>query len=297
MKHDSYCTAPFEHIYVEKNDIRPCCWWKPSKEIPAVNSGVDPINISSVVNNPKLHEIRKGMISGEKLPPNCIQCQTHEDLGGKSHRHQHNLRARNVYSYTEEHSIQPAPRIKTMEINLGNLCNLACVMCGSHNSTKWWEDEVPLYGIKKGQLRTSFGDKFIQSDTIENVLDIDRLDWNLLENIEGIKLAGGENLMMPQHKRLIEILIEKGLSPNINLQYVVNGTHDPYEFIDYWKKFKLIHIIISLDGIGDPAEYIRYHTVWNKVDENVQKYFQIYKENNNFLITTNTTVSLSLIHI
>ena len=297
MVNQYYCNAPFEHIYVEERELRPCCWWKPTDDISTtdfttgtVGDGVK--NMRVMFEHPKINAIRKRMTTGQELTDNCIQCKTHEALGGRSHRFSHNKSARTIYNYSETHGIYPKPEIKTMELNLGNLCNLACVMCGSHNSTKWYEDDVKLYGMKKGQLRTSFGDKFVKSDAVEHALNIDDLDWDLLKNVTGIKLAGGENLMMPQHTKLLETLIEKDLAKNIGLLYVVNATHDPLEHHPNWKKFRKIHIIISIDGIGDVAEYIRYHTVWKEVDENIQKYFNLVKEHENYIISTNTTVSL-----
>ena len=43
------------------------------------------------------------------------------------------------------------------------------------------------------------------------------------------------------------------------------------KFLSYAKKFAKLHITVSLDAVGEPAEYIRYGTVWKTVDANIQK--------------------------
>lgn len=277
-KHDSYCNAAFAHSYADNNKYAPCCWWKIDGTHPVAK------NVEEMFNSDYMKKVRKGMLDGDPLPVNCITCKEHEENGGKSHRLIHN-----------EHSgFQPEPNIKTMEINLGNLCNLACIMCGSYNSSKWFTDEQALYGLRKGELLSRFNEKMINNHTdgLEKAFDIETLSWDILKNLEGLKLAGGEILMMPQHIQLLKKLIRTDIAKNIELMYVVNVMHDPTEFKDYWKYFKRVHICMSIDGIGNVAEYVRYHSKWETIEENIRKYFDLFKENDNYILSSNTTVSM-----
>lgn len=276
MKHDSYCNAAFAHSYADNNKYSPCCWWKIINHAPAKN-------VQEMFHGKYMQKVRKGMMDGDPLPENCTTCIEHEKVGGKSHRLLHN----------ESRGFQEKPAIKTMEINLGNLCNLACIMCGSYNSSKWFEDEQALYNLHKGELLSGFNERIISHESgLEKSFDLETLSWDILKNLEGLKLAGGEILMMPQHVDLLKKLIKEDVAKNIELMYIVNVMHDPNKFKEYWENFKRVHIVISLDGVGDVAEYVRYHSKWKTIEQNLSKYFQLFKENDNYLLSANTTVSL-----
>ena len=275
-KHDSYCNAAFAHSYIDNNKFTPCCWWQIQDHKPATN-------IKQMFNSDYMKTVRKGMMDGDPLPANCQTCKDHEDSGGKSHRMLHN----------EKFGFQAVAEIKSLEINLGNLCNLACVMCGSYNSSKWYEDEQALYNLKKGELISKFNERVLHNTGgIEKQIDLNTLSWDLLKNVKGIKLAGGEILMMPQHIKLIKKLIEYDIAKNIDIMYIVNVMHNPNKFKKYWAKFKRVHIVVSLDGVGNVAEYVRYHSKWKTIEQNLRRYFNLFKENDNYVLSSNTTVSL-----
>jgi len=281
-KKTSYCNAAFSHTYIDNNKVTPCCWWRMADHPPAKN-------VKEMFDSPYMQKVRQGMLNGEPLPKNCVTCSEHEAQGGKSHRQIHN----------DARGFQAEPRLETMEINLGNLCNLACVTCGSYNSSKWYDDEQQLYGLAKGELFSSFGDRIVENASgVEKSFKIEQLSWDILKNLKTIKLAGGEILMMPQHLSLIKKFIKHYIAKNIRLVYIVNLMHDPYKFKNYWKHFERVHIIMSIDGIGDVAEYVRYHSDWKTIEKNIQKYFELFKENNNYLLSTNTVVSvLNIAHL
>jgi hypothetical protein len=56
----------------------------------------------------------------------------HEDKGGKSHRH----------LWNEREVDDGVAKLTDLDIYMGNLCNLACVTCSSHNSSKWIAEEL-----------------------------------------------------------------------------------------------------------------------------------------------------------
>jgi hypothetical protein len=276
MKHDSYCNAAFAHSYADNNKFTPCCWWQIQNHKPATG-------VKQMFNSSYMQQVREGMLNDEPLPVNCQTCKEHEDAGGKSHRMLHN----------EKFGFQAEAEIKSLEINLGNLCNLACVMCGSYNSSKWYEDEQKLYGLAKGELFSSFGKRIVSNISgVEKSFKLNQLSWDILKNLEGLKLAGGEILMMPQHIELVKKLIDYDIAKNIDIVYIVNVMHNPNQFKKYWKKFKRVHIIVSLDGTGPVAEYVRYHSKWKIIEQNLRRYFTLCKENDNYILSSNTTVSL-----
>jgi hypothetical protein len=231
----TWCKAPYRNAYVQNGIVRPCCWYDRHKLTNRISNLAD---AGDVFYSDEFDNVR--------ISPNgCGVCEMHEAKGGKSHRLLWNEREQG-----EE------VRLESLEIYMGNLCNLACISCNSHNSSKWIAEEKKIFG-------ESFKNK--QDD-----IDID-LTYFLVKDLKRIKLAGGEVTIMPHHIKLLEQLIDFGVSENITLVYVVNNTADPTQFEKYWNKFKAVEFICSVDGIGEVSDYVRYHSNWKEINTNIQK--------------------------
>jgi len=77
-------------------------------------------------------------------------------------------------------------------------------------------------------------------------------------------------LFMPQHYRLLDMLIERGLKPR--LTYNSNATRLSLKgkhIKDYWQHFDKIFYCVSLDQIEHKAEYTRAGQTWNTVFTNL----------------------------
>ena len=80
--------------------------------------------------------------------------------------------------------------------------------------------------------------------------------------------------MMPDHWRILEFLINKGLADQVELHYNTNMSvtkFGKYDLWDMWSHFKHIDVGVSLDGVEEDAEKIRWGTKWNVVKENILK--------------------------
>jgi hypothetical protein len=75
---------------------------------------------------------------------------------------------------------------------------------------------------------------------------------------------------MPQHYRLLDMLIERGLKPR--LTYNSNATRLSLKgkhIKDYWQHFDKIFYCVSLDQVGTKAEYTRAGQTWDTVYNNL----------------------------
>jgi len=231
-----YCMAPYRNVYLNNGIARPCCWYDRSK----LNNRVE-----------KLIDI-KDVFGKEGFDKSgCWKCQMHEDAGGKSHRMMWN-----------ERESGNEIRLENLDIYMGNLCNLACITCSSHNSSKWISEEKKIFG-------SSYKDK-------QDEIDV-KIDYELVQHVKRIKLAGGEVFLMPHHVDLLNQLIDLDVAKNITLVYIVNNTVDPDQFKKWWQEFKSIEFILSVDGIDEVNDYIRYHSKWEKNVENIEKALRIGK--------------------
>ena len=93
---------------------------------------------------------------------------------------------------------------------------------------------------------------------------------DVLPNIEEVYFTGGESLFMPQHYRLLDMLIERGLKPR--LTYNSNATRLSLKgkhIKDYWQHFDNIFYCVSLDQVEHKAEYTRAGQTWDTVFTNL----------------------------
>ena len=236
----AYCMAQYRNVYINNGKARPCCWYE-RKELK--NKVEQLSNIVDVFHSEEFNKIRTNT---DLNPSGCWKCQMHEDQGGKSHR----------MLWNEREKDDGVVKLTDLDIYMGNLCNLACVTCSSHNSSKWIVEEQKIFGTAH---------KNTQDD-----IDIE-LTWDLVKDLKRIKLAGGEVTIMPDHKKFLQQLIDFDVAKNITLVYIVNNTTDPTQFKELFAQFKKIEFILSIDGIGKVSDYVRYLSKWNELETNIKK--------------------------
>jgi sulfatase maturation enzyme AslB (radical SAM superfamily) len=232
--------APFRNIYVNNGKARPCCWYERTE----LNNKIE--NLKDAVDVFHSDEFNAIRANTDLKPSGCWKCQMHEEQGGKSHRHMWNEREQD----------DGITKLTDLDIYMGNLCNLACVTCSSHNSSKWIAEEQKIFG-------TAFNAK-------QDEIDI-KLSYDMVKDLKRIKLAGGEVTIMPDHKKFLQQLIDFDVAKNITLVYIVNNTTDPTQFADFFAQFDKVEFILSVDGIGDVSDYVRYLSKWENLEANIDK--------------------------
>jgi sulfatase maturation enzyme AslB (radical SAM superfamily) len=95
--------------------------------------------------------------------------------------------------------------------------------------------------------------------------------------VEQIYFAGGEPLLMEEHYRILDELVQRKRF-DVRLIYNTNFTHTDLKgqsVFEYWKKFDSVAVGASLDDSGARGEYIRKGTNWNTVVENRRKMMRV----------------------
>jgi hypothetical protein len=86
-----------------------------------------------------------------------------------------------------------------------------------------------------------------------------------------IYFAGGEPLISDFHWNVLNYLIDTGRT-DVRICYNTNLLKLEFKqknALSYWEKFDSVYIGASIDCIGERAEYVRYGTNWNKIQENI----------------------------
>ena len=258
----TWCSLPWLHQFVNpQGQIKPCCRFLLSKEEENENN-LNKKSLDEAFLSPFMNNIRSKMLNNEKVK-GCIRCYEEETSHKKSLRELYNQM--DDLSPNQLISDISNPKIRWLELAISNDCNLACRMCDSRYSTKWFNEEKDFYG-------KTF------SKTKKTKFDINEIS-PFLKDIVHIKITGGEPLMTPDHFILIDKLLEQGIASNIFLDYSTNLTITPSDsLIEKWKKFKYIEIDCSFDGIGDVWELVRYPSKWKKTEKIIPYFFKLTHE-------------------
>jgi MoaA/NifB/PqqE/SkfB family radical SAM enzyme len=273
----TWCILPWVHLFVgETGTIRPCCMTLEQPDQVNRDEAGEPFHaygdapLEEIWNSPFMRSLRLEMLEG-KRPDICARCYRDEDLGIRSHRRMSNAmfdaQTDQALSETAEDGTAPPSLITSLDLRLGNRCNLKCRMCSPVSSRATLSDYAALFNLPPDHHRLtalagredwvadpSFHDLFVASSS----------------GAERVQFSGGEPLLIPEMETLLKSLVDRSLAPGIELHYISNLTVLPEKYFTYWAQFRRIGFLVSLDAIGRVGEYIRRPMQWTRLDENLK---------------------------
>lgn len=236
--------------------------------------------------NDVLTNFRKELIEGPVLPKSCSRCTECEHTGIESHRQYSNNRWGHLIDQIDIDKTGVLIENKFYlwdGVGYTNLCNLKCRMCPSYLSSTNREEEIkhnlPIKSVspvhteilKQYQIKNKLPKMTIES--FNDINDFYNFFDQHIDYIEEIKFEGGEPLMMEQHYRVLELLIEKNKT-DVILKYPTNLTKltlKKYNVLDLWKQFKQVDITVSLDAYDKQNYYIRHPAKWDDIISNLKE--------------------------
>lgn len=286
----SFCVLPWIHLATRPNgDMRICCV--------ANASGADsgdytvglvkmedgqPANFAhnlptEAFNNDYMKSVRRTMLAGE-VPASCLKCYEEEQQGISSKRiwetgtwhYEEKIDIQELIKETEEDGTVPY-KLQYLDLRLGHTCNLKCIMCSPHDSSQWVPEHKKVFPIFQSPLikkQMAWNKDDFNNYWHENPAFWEQI-YEQIPNIKQLYFAGGEPLLIKEHKQFLLEIIKRGYADKISLRYNTNGILINDEIIDIWAKFKKVKVGISLDGLGDRVNYIRYPTDFKTVEENL----------------------------
>jgi len=128
-------------------------------------------------------------------------------------------------------------------------------------------------------IRFPMSDSIVtQNNDQEHILQTFR---DNLEHCTLVYFAGGEPLINDTHWKILDIILEAGRT-DIFLRYNTNLLKTTYrgrDAIDIWEQFDHTPgVSVSIDAIGDRAEYSRTGTVWETIDNNLRRTVKLYPD-------------------
>lgn len=273
-KQDTFCILPWMHLYIgPDSNVLPCCVADQKYPMGSISEQ----SIDNILKSSKFNRLRKNMLDG-KRSKECSRCYVQEDAGLQSARQSVNSRwSQDSIKFDPSGQLEEFKPVY-LDIRLNNICNLKCRMCSGYFSSAIAQEESKLFGNQE-YLQTAM-------DATQKTLALDEI-IQYLPHVKKIYFAGGEPLIVPEHYKLLDALVECG-NTNLEIFYNTNFTSLTYKgtsVIDVWKKFSNITVGASIDAMGIVAEYVRHGTKWKIIEANL-KSLKINCPHVNFTVTS-----------
>jgi organic radical activating enzyme len=213
----------------------------------------------------ELNQLRYQFIQDQR-PSECHRCWKEEDAGKTSLRQRQYLYFPNDYQdFIKSGQWVHGP--KTAVFKTSNVCNLACRTCGSWDSNTFG-DEGSYYSTTY-QTKNKDGEPYNRYMLVRPARHMNFMQYSeIAQNLEKIDFFGGEPFLNITQLDLLEHLVKTGVSKNITLFYSTNCTNHPTDRLKRaWNQFKKIEISVSIDGVGDKFEYMRWPGKWDKCQD------------------------------
>ena len=268
------CNA-FKNLITIKLDkdieFKPCCLFenKPTESFPVNEINFTDFNKNFISNIESVMET--------SWHPGCKSCEVDEQEGFKSIRKKFNQ----ILTGKEK-------SIEYIEVFFSNQCNLACKMCSPMHSSKL-QQLIEL----NPHLQKWYGNSEIKSNNynLESIFkDVD------LTNLKTVNFIGGEPFISSDLDNFLDFLETKNLTKKLTCSIYTNGTFFPVKFLDKLKKFKAVIILISVDGVGSLANYIRTGFEWETIHKTIDVWIDFKKDNPNIYLKLTHTLQAYNIH-
>ena len=263
-KSKTFCIYPWIHLHAyPTGEAYPCC----HAEMGVGQVGNCRTNtLEEIWTDVPMQSLRADMLS-ETPNAACARCYEQEESGFFSGR-----RSANKHHGHQVKKLETNPFEMTYwDIRFSNLCNLKCRSCGHIFSSQWYQDQAKLAGSD-----------WKQKNSVLNYAGRTETDmWNQLiphlDYVEQIYFAGGEPLLMEEHYKILDELVQRKRF-DVRLIYNTNFTHTDLKgnsVFEYWKQFDSVAVGASLDASGARGEYIRKGTNWAVVEQNRREMIEI----------------------
>lgn len=258
INNDKFCPQPWKSVYFQINASSPCHCIRHFDHTSPIQYG----------ESNKLRAMKQKFLNNE-FPSECRPCEFRESVGLKSTRKESISSLKEIGgTYSSEHfNLDDEFKPVRLELRFSNLCNYKCRMCEPYSSSEIAKELIEHEGF-------SFKDFPNQSVLYTNQSHIDEFK-QLAPNLKSIDLTGGEPFLIKEYYEYLDYLIENGYNKNIEIDTFTNcSVYNPI-MIEKFHKFRSVRFVVSIDGVGKTAEYIRHGTKWETVRENALRFAKL----------------------
>ena len=205
-------------------------------------------------------EIKEQQLN-EQWPEACWRCKKEEDHGGASER------INGFMGYIEDRlrsfvEKQTLPEFE-LRVKFSNFCNLACRSCSETESSTWARvTSTPVSEQYEMDISNSPAHwELITTTIMEKLPEVEHFY---------VHFIGGESLVQPGMKKLLNWMIAQGIAPRVHLRVTTALTVRPgYDLMSKMSQFRDVDINLSIDSVGDNYQYLRWPAKFTKIENNL----------------------------
>ena len=278
MLKDSFCSSPWFHIRLTYDGSYDVCRWS--------KNGTTDLNIRTTslmqfYNSDAMRQLRLAMLAGNK-PVACEPCYYQDQFGKLSGRvRQLNKSAINLTQFPL--SFRSSPHLELFEysndmqgasshfptdlqIDLGNTCNSACIMCDPTASSRLVADYKKLNRLDS----RLFAEPIPYQSWTENTAVVDCFVQELqtLPYLRYIHFLGGETL----YNQAFYDICEQLDGTDLIVGTTTNGTIYDDRIARLIPRFKEFHLGISIESVTPLNDYVRYPGPTDQILANIFKF-------------------------
>jgi MoaA/NifB/PqqE/SkfB family radical SAM enzyme len=290
---ETFCVLPFNHLHITPNGtVKICCY--AGQNISKKGSSLSIYNVTyeEIWNSQYMADVRRSIAKGLRVKA-CERCYHEEKVFGTSRRvymneywaSQGSPSPQEICNTAKQLNWKVKARPIFLQLNMGNLCNLACRMCSSEYSSRISRDPVHSKWVPAPYISDSEITRFDKVGGWWSQKEL-MLGEILCEprEVRRIIFQGGEPLIIKEFGKILDYLIEEGAGDNVIIELTTNTTKVSGNLIDKLRRFKRVDLGYSIDGIGEVLEYIRYPAKWDKIQANLKKFSSMENINHSFAV-------------
>ena len=283
-----------ELVYTSQFKYGVCCKWKDDGHLITTDQ-----SSQEHYSSKRMKDLRKRMIAGEEIPE-CSPCWEDEYNNKFSMRMRRNLHyygTGNLHIDSDEvkstldqtsNGDYHVNNLHGMHISTGDKCQLRCIDCSPAFSRSILKDYAKLGWDENFKAR-----RIITTDAKTD----EHAHWqsikNNSKNLKIIRLTGGEPSINQHFTDYLNWCVDQNIAQYVEIHLPTNCVNIKQSFIEPLKHFKKTMFSLSVDGIGDLDEYLRYPTNWNKKVKHINQLIELFPESGIHTVI----YSLNVLHI
>lgn len=305
MLKDTFCSSPWFHARLTYDGSFEKCRWVKSAEH---NHTIKQMSLLDYFRGREMDSFRSDFINGRQ-PTECDTCYYQEKFGKVSGRQKQLLKSAIrtddftnsllssphcsdfLYSELTQGGIIRDP--SDLQVDLGNLCNSACIMCDPQASSRLTQDYNRLSSkstlfIKPQPYQSWVDDPESMQSFLDTLTNLPKLRY--------LHLLGGETLYNRAFYQICDHLIDHGTSESVIVGTTTNGTIYTHEIEKIIPKFKEFHLGISIESVTSLNDYVRYPSEISIILHNIDRFLQLREHNPGLHLTLRITPNLFTVY-
>jgi sulfatase maturation enzyme AslB (radical SAM superfamily) len=295
---ETFCPSPWFHMRITNDGHYDYCRWATKDQHDPDNNiyNITPVEFFQQ----RMIPIRQQLLNGES-PAGCVEC-THMEQHDKISGRQKQLLKTGIRLEQFEKTLASSPWVaefaqggttsqvpQDWQIDLGNYCNSACIFC-----TPRWSSRLATEFKKIGII-----DSMPPPNWTDNPALVQQLIDALIAspNIQYLHFIGGETLITPAFKIILEALIQAGLHQSATIGLTTNLSVWRDDVVELLKQFQGVNLGMSVESFKIVNDYVRYPVCLPTMFENLDRWIEIGKQQNWWLQFRITPTALTVGHM